>query len=91
MFQCLSVSRPSDTGLGPFPNYLGHGTCRQDVDTTLTNWPFQILVGILRHYIVVLLQSPPKQLSRAAVREQCVLEIEFSSYSRTVCHIPDVL
>ena len=30
----------------------------------------QILVGILRHYVVVLLQSPPKQLSRAATREQ---------------------
>lgn len=30
----------------------------------------QILVGILRHYVVVLLQSPPKKLPRAAIREQ---------------------
>ncbi|KAL0949703.1 hypothetical protein HGRIS_009740 [Hohenbuehelia grisea] len=32
-----------------------------------------ILVGILRHYVVQLLQSPPKQLSRAALREQRAL------------------
>ena len=52
-------------------------------DTTFTTKPFQILVGILRHYVVVLLQSPPKQLPRAAMREQCVLEIEnLSSCSR---------
>ncbi|KAK0206526.1 integral membrane protein DUF106-domain-containing protein [Desarmillaria ectypa] len=32
-----------------------------------------ILVGILRHYVVLLLQSPPKKLARAAVREQRAL------------------
>ncbi|SJL01963.1 related to AIM27-member of a transmembrane complex required for efficient folding of proteins in the ER [Armillaria ostoyae] len=32
-----------------------------------------ILVGILRHYVVLLLQSPPKKLTRAAVREQRAL------------------
>lgn len=32
-----------------------------------------ILVGILRHYVVILLQSPPKKLSRAATREQRAL------------------
>lgn len=32
-----------------------------------------ILVGVLRHYVVVLLQSPPKQFSRAAIREQRAL------------------
>lgn len=32
----------------------------------------KILVGVLRHYVVVLLQSTPKKLSRAALREQCV-------------------
>lgn len=32
----------------------------------------QILVGVLRHYVVLLLQSAPKKLSRAAIREQCV-------------------
>ena len=32
----------------------------------------QILVGVLRHYVVVLLQSSPKRLPRAAIREQCV-------------------
>ncbi|EPT02758.1 hypothetical protein FOMPIDRAFT_1047492 [Fomitopsis schrenkii] len=32
-----------------------------------------ILVGILRHYIVLLLQSPPKKLPRAAIREQRAL------------------
>lgn len=32
-----------------------------------------ILVGILRHYVVLLLQSPPKKLPRAAIREQKAL------------------
>ncbi|ETW84585.1 hypothetical protein HETIRDRAFT_313197 [Heterobasidion irregulare TC 32-1] len=32
-----------------------------------------ILVGILRHYVVLLLQSTPKKLSRAAIREQRAL------------------
>jgi len=29
-----------------------------------------ILVGVLRHYVVTLLQTPPKKLARAAIREQ---------------------
>ena len=37
----------------------------------------QILVGILRHYVVLLLQSAPKKLSRAAIREQCVVYYRF--------------
>ncbi|KAG6335529.1 hypothetical protein ID866_3559 [Astraeus odoratus] len=32
-----------------------------------------ILVGLLRHYVVILLQSPPKKLSRAGIREQRAL------------------
>ncbi|KAF7332136.1 ER membrane protein complex subunit 3 [Mycena kentingensis (nom. inval.)] len=32
-----------------------------------------ILVGILRHYVVILLQSPPKTLPREAIREQRAL------------------
>jgi len=32
-----------------------------------------ILVGILRHYVVLLLQSSPQKLSRAAIREQRAL------------------
>jgi hypothetical protein len=32
----------------------------------------KILVGVFRHYVVVLLQSTPKKLSRAGIREQCV-------------------
>lgn len=32
-----------------------------------------ILVGILRHYVVILLQSPPKKLSSASIREQRAL------------------
>ncbi|KAJ3549910.1 hypothetical protein NMY22_g704 [Coprinellus aureogranulatus] len=32
-----------------------------------------ILVGVLRHYVVVLLQSPPKKLPRNALREQRAL------------------
>ncbi|KAF6762723.1 integral membrane protein DUF106-domain-containing protein [Ephemerocybe angulata] len=32
-----------------------------------------ILVGILRHYVVILLQSPPKKLARNALREQRAL------------------
>jgi ER membrane protein complex subunit 3 len=30
----------------------------------------QILVGILRHYVTLLLGSSPKKLTRAAIREQ---------------------
>ncbi|KAF9058026.1 integral membrane protein DUF106-domain-containing protein [Panaeolus papilionaceus] len=32
-----------------------------------------ILVGVLRHYVMLLLQSPPKQLPRNAIREQRAL------------------
>ncbi|KAI0306976.1 integral membrane protein DUF106-domain-containing protein [Multifurca ochricompacta] len=32
-----------------------------------------ILVGVLRHYVVVLLQSSPKKLPRSAIREQRAL------------------
>ncbi|KAF8592675.1 transmembrane protein [Ramaria rubella] len=32
-----------------------------------------VLVGILRHYVTILLNSPPKKLSRAAIREQRAL------------------
>ncbi|KAL7282498.1 transmembrane protein [Trametes coccinea BRFM310] len=32
-----------------------------------------ILVGILRHYVVLLLQSPPKKMPRKAIREQRAL------------------
>lgn len=32
----------------------------------------KILVGVLRHYVVLLLQPTPKKLTRAALREQCV-------------------
>lgn len=35
----------------------------------------QILVGILRHYVVILLQSAPQKLTRAALREQYVLSL----------------
>lgn len=38
----------------------------------------KILVGILRHYVTVLLTSPPKKLSRAAIREQCVLYLSWT-------------
>ena len=34
---------------------------------------YKILVGILRHYVVLLLQSPPKKQSQAAIREQYVV------------------
>lgn len=39
----------------------------------------QILVGILRHYVVLLLQSTPKKQSRAAIREQYVLSCSAST------------
>lgn len=61
------------------------------VDATFTTKPFQILVGILRHYIVVLLQSPPKQLPRAALREQCVIETEFFKIVKLLNECSDVL
>ncbi|EMD40634.1 hypothetical protein CERSUDRAFT_111214 [Gelatoporia subvermispora B] len=32
-----------------------------------------ILVGVLRHYVVLLLQNPPKKVPRAAIREQRAL------------------
>ena len=35
----------------------------------------KILVGVLRYYVVILLQSPPKKLPRAAIREQCVFAL----------------
>lgn len=38
-------------------------------------------MGILRHYIVLLLQSPPKALPRAAIREQCVFYFAIYSFS----------
>jgi hypothetical protein len=38
----------------------------------LTWWLAKILVGVLRYYVVILLQSSPKKLPRAAIREQCV-------------------
>ena len=42
---------------------------------------FQILVGVLRHYVVVLLQSSPTKLPRAAIREQCVHPHSWHVYS----------
>jgi hypothetical protein len=38
----------------------------------------KILVGVLRYYVVVLLQSSPKKLPRAAIREQCVFALTFT-------------
>jgi len=38
-------------------------------------------VGILRHYVVLLLQSPPKKLPLAAIREQYVFPKAFKSFS----------
>ncbi|KAG7449244.1 uncharacterized protein BT62DRAFT_979281 [Guyanagaster necrorhizus] len=49
------------------------------LDSQIRDWVLfpitlvMILVGILRHYVVLLLQSPPKKLTRAAVREQRAL------------------
>ncbi|KAK0190973.1 transmembrane protein [Armillaria mellea] len=43
--------------------------------TVLCYQLYQILVGILRHYVVLLLQSQPKKLTRAAVREQYVFSL----------------
>ncbi|KAF8631555.1 hypothetical protein AX15_002309 [Amanita polypyramis BW_CC] len=54
----------------PLPLYL---------DPQIRDWVLfpitlvMILVGILRHYVVILLQSSPQQLSLAAIREQRAL------------------
>lgn len=48
----------------------------------------KILVGVLRHYVVVLLQSMPKKLSRAALREQCVRLPSFADVVRKCCIHP---
>ena len=57
-----------------FPITLVMVTCRVccHIHQFSSSLQHQILVGILRHYVVLLLQSTPKKLSRAAIREQCV-------------------
>jgi hypothetical protein len=52
----------------PLSWYAGHTF----VLPALTCWLAKILVGVLRYYVVILLQSSPKKLPRAAIREQCV-------------------
>lgn len=37
---------------------------------TLLIFPAQVLTGILRHYVTVLLATPPKALDQKAIREQ---------------------
>ena len=48
----------------------------------------KIFVGVLRHYVVVLLQSMPKKLSRVALREQCVPLLYFDDLLRKYCVHP---
>lgn len=57
-----------------FPITLVMVTCRVccHIHQFSSSLQHQILVGILRHYVVLLLQSTPKSQSRAAIREQCV-------------------
>lgn len=45
-------------------------TCPPLLRRSSADFRAQILVGVLRHYIVTLLQTPPKKLTRAAIREQ---------------------
>ena len=72
-FQCITVSGPPDSGLGPISHYNSYGRCNYHfIGDPLNTFSSKILVGILRHYIVLLLQSPPKKLPRAAIREQYV-------------------
>ena len=71
--QSLAVPRPANPGLGAIPNHRGHGVPwpPSPAHPDLTQTPrAQILVGILRHYVVLLLQSSPKKLPRNAIREQ---------------------
>ncbi|KAH8830769.1 transmembrane protein [Flagelloscypha sp. PMI_526] len=50
-----------------------------ELDPQIRNWVLfpitlvMLLVGILRHYVVMLLKDPPKQLTKAATREQRAL------------------
>lgn len=41
--------------------------------TSSISFRLQILVGVLRHYVVLLLQSPPKKQPKEAIREQLVV------------------
>lgn len=60
----------------------------------------QILVGLLRHYVTLLLNSPPKKQAAAAVREQCVwrvcrellanIQTRFRSSDPATKHSPNV-
>ena len=72
--QCASaLSGPPNSGLGSIPHHYSHGASPLLSPYVYPHALFQILVGVLRHYVVVLLQSPPAKLPRAAIREQCVL------------------
>ncbi|KAH8106106.1 integral membrane protein DUF106-domain-containing protein [Cristinia sonorae] len=48
-----------------------------------------ILVGILRHYVVLLLQSPPKKQPMAAIREHGKLPLPPSYYNAVSQHLAD--
>jgi hypothetical protein len=61
----------TDIGLGLGPNHDNHGTC--DSSSQSAADASQVLVGLLRHYVTVLLNSAPKKQPSIAVREQYVL------------------
>ncbi|KAJ3004363.1 hypothetical protein NUW54_g4848 [Trametes sanguinea] len=58
------------------PATMSSSTVSLYLDPQIRDWVLfpitvvMILVGILRHYVVLLLQSPPKKLPRKAIREQ---------------------
>lgn len=50
----------------------------------VTNWGEQILVGVLRHYVTQLLNSPPKKQPLNVIREQSVFfSILYSSCAQS--------
>lgn len=58
-------------GLGPDSNHDDHGMHANNRDRE-SEADEQVLVGLLRHYVTVLMNSAPKKQPSAAVREQSV-------------------
>lgn len=84
----VSISRFPNPGLGTISHNTSHGTyALLKGQLWCTGLSSQILVGILRHYVVVLLQSPPKKMPRAAIREQYA--VIYSDFTTGLNHALD--
>jgi len=72
--QSFTVLRPVYPGLGPVSHQSGHGALYVLViSAEVCNFSScQILVGVLRHHVLLLLQSKPKSQTRPQIREKYV-------------------